>query len=413
MTDCAICFSEVSGETGRTVMSCGHEFHMRCLFQWLQKPDGSGNCPCCRREPTEHERLVAAPADDESDYDSDDDSDAETVEGTTPLMQACLDGVVAAVSALLATATGADLEARDSDGDTALTYAAMQSNTEIVRLLLDAGANMENRGMLDMTPLMRALDSGEMEAARLLAERGANCQVESERGDTVLTLAAESDDVETLQMVLERGVRGLGNALHAACAVGARETALALLEAGADPNARLSGEEVAGRTPLMSAVGGEDPDWGIVDALIAKCADVNATDDEGANVFMYMTRADGAPDPDIMASLLDAMATWKRGSDGRWSQVMQTWGHGDASPPPFTLAEETRAAATRIQAVWRGYCVRRPAPPQPPADALTWVRLQITIPRASATSVSVTSTPAPKALPPVPAWWDQRFSRVL
>ena len=384
---------------------------MRCLFQWLQKPDGSGNCPCCRREPTEHERLVAASTDDdESDYDSDDDSEAEPVEGTTPLMQAALDGAVAAVTALLE-GVGLDLEARDSDGDTALAYAAMQSNAEIVRLLLDAGANIENRGLLGMTALMRALDNGDIEVARLLIERGANCTPESERGDTALTLAAELDDLEILQMVLERGVHGLGNALHAACAAGARETALALLEAGADPNARLATENGHGRTPLMSVVGGADPDWGIVDALIHKGADVHATDDDGMNVFMYMTEAEGAPDADIMASLLDAAAVWKRGVDGRWSQVMQTWGHGDTVAPPFTLAEKTRAAAIRIQAIWRGYRMRNPTPqPAPPVEALHWVRLQITIPRTPLLQVA---TPVVKVPVSVPAWWEQRFSRVL
>lgn len=57
MTDCSICYDRVTKATGRSVMSCGHEFHMRCLAQWLQRPDGPGTCPCCRKPPGELEIL--------------------------------------------------------------------------------------------------------------------------------------------------------------------------------------------------------------------------------------------------------------------------------------------------------------------------------------------------------------------
>jgi ankyrin repeat protein len=380
---------------------------MRCLFQWLQKPDGSGNCPCCRQEPTEHERLVAAPADeDDDDYDS--ESESET-EGVTPLMDAIITGNVAEVARLIA--DGTDLEARDSDGDTAMVYAVMQPTTEALLLLLDAGAAIDSRGMSGTTPLMRAVEEGQYEAAKILIERGANCAAEDEEEESLVIQAARLDAVDVLRMILERGVGRLGDALHEACRCGSRDCALALLEVGADPNA-LGSDSC---TPLMSAVGGDDPDSGIVDALIAKGADVNATDEEGMNVFMYMTYGEGAPDPDIMAALLDAMAVWKRGSDGRWSQITQTWGHGDAAPPPYTLAEETRAAATQIQAAWRGWQVRRPAHAPTSAEvaaaaSLEWLRLQVTVPVAP----QLTRMVAVQKTTSLPGgFWDNRFSRVL
>lgn len=59
-------------------MGCGHEFHMKCLFQWLQKPDGTATCPCCRREPGEMERLVSP--DDDDDYDEDYDEELDNFE---------------------------------------------------------------------------------------------------------------------------------------------------------------------------------------------------------------------------------------------------------------------------------------------------------------------------------------------
>ena len=58
-------------------MGCGHEFHTKCLFQWLQKPEGTASCPCCRREPGEMERVVSHPIEEEDDEDEEDDYDEE------------------------------------------------------------------------------------------------------------------------------------------------------------------------------------------------------------------------------------------------------------------------------------------------------------------------------------------------
>ena len=89
MSDCSICFEPVTDETGRAVMSCKHEFHMRCLVQWLQKPDGTATCPCCRHAPTPMEQLVPPPSDSDSeDEDEDEDEDEAETTNTTPLMKA-------------------------------------------------------------------------------------------------------------------------------------------------------------------------------------------------------------------------------------------------------------------------------------------------------------------------------------
>ena len=149
MSDCAICFEPVTDETGRAVMSCKHEFHMRCLVQWLQKPDGTATCPCCRQTPTPMEQLVAPPSD--SDSDSDSDSEDEEVEdeevedeaettNTTPLMKAAAESRIADMQRLLS--AGANVNAVDSDGDTALAYTIRNFNHEATALLLEAGADV-------------------------------------------------------------------------------------------------------------------------------------------------------------------------------------------------------------------------------------------------------------------------------
>lgn len=391
MSDCAICFVEVTAATGRSQLSCGHEFHMRCIVQWMQKPDGSGNCPCCRAEPTELERLVAAPTDSDSESEfSDDESVVADISTYTPLMRAAGDGNAALVEQLIS--IGADyvplsvlLEERDEDGDTALVHAIVNEQLEMVLTLLAAGANINNRNGNGETPLITAIRSCEIDTIPLeLIRRGADpSALTTEDEFSALHSAAMYNMVDVLQALLECGVGRMGHALQAACASGSRDCALALLEAGADPNCtdECSDMEVRGMTPLMLCITNE-PDYEIVSALIRHGANVNATDNSGWNVFMWMTAADGAPDPDIMAALLEAMTRWERGPDGRWREITQTWGEGDAAPPPYTLAEITRAAARRIQALYRGWSTRRRLSVQASATALVqlWTRLQITIP---------------------------------
>ena len=67
----------------------------------------------------------------------------DNVKGRTPLMLAAFRGEAAAVLDLLE--RGADVNARDGDGDTALMFAAFKGHGLIVALLLQYGANVYAR----------------------------------------------------------------------------------------------------------------------------------------------------------------------------------------------------------------------------------------------------------------------------
>jgi ankyrin repeat protein len=67
----------------------------------------------------------------------------ENVKGRTPLMLAAFRGNTAAVINLLE--RGAEVNARDRDGDTALMFAAYKGHALIVALLLQYGANVYAR----------------------------------------------------------------------------------------------------------------------------------------------------------------------------------------------------------------------------------------------------------------------------
>ena len=67
----------------------------------------------------------------------------EGVKGRTPLMLAAFRGNTVAVINLLE--RGADVNARDGDGDTALMFAAYKGHALVVALLLQYGANVYAR----------------------------------------------------------------------------------------------------------------------------------------------------------------------------------------------------------------------------------------------------------------------------
>jgi hypothetical protein len=276
-------------------------------------------------------------------------------------------------------------------------------------MLLAAGANMDNRGNGGSTPLIWAIANCEDDDIALeLIERGCDLRpVTEEEEYSALQFAACYDKGHLVRAILERGVGRLGDALHTACCNGARSAVAILLEAGVDPDYR---RDERGMTPLMQCVSNE-PDVMIVTALLDHGADVNTTDNFGWNALMWMTRSNDAPDPDIMAAIQDAMAHWERGADGRWQQVMQSWGEGDAAPPPYTLAEHTRAAARRIQAIWRGFAARRWYRSRSAgedefaaATALCYLRLQLTIPA---------SPPAGEPKTASGDWFARRMTQVV
>jgi ankyrin repeat protein len=104
---------------------------------------------------------------------------------------------------------GAELEARDDDGESALFTAAACDHEGIVDILLSRGADVRARNMYGVTPLREASSEGRLGMVRLL--------VQHLRGQGL-------DDVD----------RGGCTALWWACYCGHTEAARVLLLAGAD-----------------------------------------------------------------------------------------------------------------------------------------------------------------------------------
>ena len=89
-----------------------------------------------------------------------------------------------------------DIEARDSDGGTALMSAANEGKVAAVQSLLDAGADVEARDKEGRTALMWAAYKGKVDAMQLLLDAGADIEARRNNGLTALDLAQDPlDDV--------------------------------------------------------------------------------------------------------------------------------------------------------------------------------------------------------------------------
>ncbi len=116
------------------------------------------------------------------------------------LVMAASKNVPAAVSALVD--AGAQVDAMDRSGQTALLLAAARRDTETVRFLLSKGADPNLK-----TPLIHAVraDRGDPGTIRLLLERGADPDARVPSLGTALMCAAGRGDLDVLGLLLDKG----------------------------------------------------------------------------------------------------------------------------------------------------------------------------------------------------------------
>jgi ankyrin repeat protein len=124
--------------------------------------------------------------------------------GKTPVADASRAGDHDAVRALLQ--QGADVNAAEGDGMTALHWAALSGDVEMAKMLLYAGASVKASTRLGaFTPLLLASKSGEAPMISVLLEAGANANDATTTGTTALMLAAASGSVDAVTALLDRG----------------------------------------------------------------------------------------------------------------------------------------------------------------------------------------------------------------
>jgi len=164
-------------------------------------------------------------------------------------------------------------------GDTRLSEAAMQGNTETVRSLLKQRVDVDASQGDGTTALHWAAFRDDLEMAKMLIAAGANVKAETREGAiTPLFMACTNGSATMIDLLLKSGadansVKANGTtALMTASASGSADAVKALLDHGADVNAK---ESVHGQTALMFAAAlNRDA---VVKVLLAHKADANIT----------------------------------------------------------------------------------------------------------------------------------------
>jgi len=207
---------------------------------------------------------------------------------------------------------GADANASVTDSDRPwqgapmLGVAAAMGCVAAMRTLLAHGAAVDARlpqGFMrpaGMTPLMMAASTANAQAIKLLLEAGADPSARDETGRTTLQharTAGHKKVIAILEKEAEARDSAAGLDLWAASASGPVYRVRALIEAGAEPNAR----DPEGRTPLMIATDAGQSE--IVALLCANGADVRATagPDGRADLWTFAFRC---PKADVIDCLL-------------------------------------------------------------------------------------------------------------
>src|SRR5437868_4280711 len=181
-------------------------------------------------------------------------SAAET--SASPLAEAARDQDQKAVRALVS--QRADVNARSSDGSTALLWVAHWNDADTADLLLRAGADANAANDFRMTPLSEACINGNAMLVRLLLKAGANANTAIATGETPLMTCARTGSADAVRL---------------------------LVEYGATVNAA---EPKQNQTALMWAAAERHPD--VVKALIDAHADLKANTKQGITALHFAAR---------------------------------------------------------------------------------------------------------------------------
>lgn len=119
------------------------------------------------------------------------------------LLDAAERGDAAEIKRLLA--AGADVNAADKDGGTALDAAAYYGHADCVKILLAAGADVHAVNIDGWTALMAAANRGKTEVVKLLLAAGADVNAAANAGQTVLMVAVINGHVEVVKVLLAAG----------------------------------------------------------------------------------------------------------------------------------------------------------------------------------------------------------------
>jgi len=153
--------------------------------------------------------------------------------------------------------SGADINAKDNEGKTALMHVAERGYVKKAKLLIESGANLDEKDNDNKkTALFYAVEKNKVEVVKLLIESGANLEEQKLYGETALMVAAYNNYLDIVYL---------------------------LIKGGAD----LEKKDNGGSTALMYAAINRDSNLKVVELLVKNGAKIDETDNSGKTAIDY------------------------------------------------------------------------------------------------------------------------------
>jgi ankyrin repeat protein len=266
---------------------------------------------------------------------------------------------------------GADVNAQQADGATALQWAAYRGDAKLTERLLKAGAKPGLANHDGATPLWLAAARGDAAVIEALLKGGADANEQLPLGRRPLMLAARSGNVDAVHALLEHGAdvnaseteRGT-NALMQAADQGHAEVMKELIRHGANVAAVSKPVMRDGRTAALG--NSEDPRRAVRQQAIAVLCEAKPPDLQQVRIqreMLFGASAKDTPDADLCKGIerrglgfvtiagaggnhgagVGGEALAEQGTDG--NPVVDASGNPVPAPPPASLPRGRRPPA--------------------------------------------------------------------